>query len=159
MSGTTEETTNQGSSPDPSEWVDCMPGTWIATYRPVRFPPIWPVVFPTTLLDIYGDRLVFRPRNQFKRFFPFAVLPLDSIEGVSRSRIVPRVVRIHEKRDGANPGLLFRGDPQYWNADWMQEEGRSAGAVRTITLDSRRARIDWLVRFFGDHGIVVDGPR
>src|SRR5262245_34843441 len=105
------------------------------------------------LVDVYEDRLVCRGRAQLKRVVPFAVVPLTSVERVTRPGWFKRAAKLSLSGSGAPPPTVFRGDSAEFTPDWFGDAGHTAGTVRWMLVESTSFRIEWLLQFLGERGI------
>jgi hypothetical protein len=145
------------NAPALGEFVESLACSWALSYRPIGFPPLWAATYPMALVDVYEDRLVCRGRAQLKRVVPFAVLPLASIERVTRPGWFRRAAKLTFDASGARPPTVFRGDSAEFSPDWFGDPAHASGTVRWLVAESRSQRIDWLLQFLGDRGIASNG--
>ena len=151
---------NASETPAPlGAFVESLASSWALSYRPLGFPPLWAATYPMALVDVYEDRLVCRGRAQLKRVVPFAVVPLASIERVTRPRWFQRAAKLSLSDSGDRPPTVFRGDSAEFIPDWFGDPDRVSGTVRWMLVESTSFRIEWLLQFLGERGVGPNAPQ
>jgi hypothetical protein len=147
------------TAPALGEFVESLACSWALSYRPIGFPPLWAATYPMALVDVYEDRLVCRGRAQLKRVVPFAVVPLTSIERVTRPGWFKRAAKLSLSDTGSPLPTVFRGDSAEFIPDWFGDDGHASGTVRWMLVESTSFRIEWLLQFLGERGIGPNAPQ